>query len=171
MSFGRFRDDNNSNKSSSGTNSSDSSSRSAGDGREAYIGKGSKIVGTLRFAGPTELDGEVEGEVEAQDRLTVGEAAVVNARVNGTEITVKGTVNGDITASKRLILKKSARIAGSISTPLLSMEEGVVFEGKIAMTANLETVRERRSLEGVSGSESKTTQISRQGMQVLGSAN
>lgn len=102
---------------------------------EAFLGKGSKVVGALTFTGPVELDGYVEGEVQAQDRLTVGESAVINARITGGEILVKGTVNGDITASKRLSLKRPARVIGNINCTNLSIEEGVIFEGKASMGA------------------------------------
>ena len=102
---------------------------------EAFLGKGSKVVGTLTFSGPVELDGYVEGEVVAQDRLTIGESAVINARISGGEILVKGTVNGDITASKRLSLKRPARVIGNINCTNLSIEEGVIFEGKASMGA------------------------------------
>jgi cytoskeletal protein CcmA (bactofilin family) len=102
---------------------------------EAFLGKGSKVVGTLTFTGPVELDGYVEGEIVAQDRLTIGESAVINARISGGEILVKGTVNGDITASKRLSLKRPARVIGNINCTNLSIEEGVIFEGKASMGA------------------------------------
>ena len=158
MSFGRFRDDSSSNKNqSSGSASSEDSRDSSGmygsmgaggSRKEAYIGKGSKIVGNLQFSGPIELDGHVDGEVLAQDRLTVGESAIINAKLSGAEVVVKGTVNGDIFATKRIVLKKPARVVGSLSTPLLSIEEGVVFEGKIAMIAAEKKSQEASSTEG-----------------------
>lgn len=100
---------------------------------DAFLGKGTKIVGNLTFTGPVEIDGHIEGEVNSQDKLTVGEAATVNAKINGAEILVKGTVNGDITASKKLTLKKPAKVRGNIITSNLSIEEGVIFEGKCTM--------------------------------------
>jgi len=101
---------------------------------EAFLGKGSKVVGNLTFTGPADLDGYVEGEVHSKERLTIGESAVINAKISGAEIIVKGTVTGDIFASKRLSLKKPARVTGNITSANLSIEEGVVFEGKCAMS-------------------------------------
>ena len=108
----------------------------AGQKTTAFLGQGSKVVGTLNFSGPVELDGFVEGELNAQDKLVVGESAVVNARINGAEVLVKGTVNGDIAASKRLILQKPAKVVGNISSASLSIEEGVVFEGQCSMISS-----------------------------------
>jgi cytoskeletal protein CcmA (bactofilin family) len=107
----------------------------SGEKVEAFLGKGSKVVGTLTFSGPVELDGYVEGEIISQDRLTIGESAVINARITGAEVLVKGTVNGDISASKKLSLRRPARIIGNISTTSLSIEEGVIFEGKSSMNS------------------------------------
>jgi cytoskeletal protein CcmA (bactofilin family) len=100
---------------------------------EAYLGQGSRVTGTLVFTGQVELDGYVEGELQSQDRLIVGESAVINARIAGSDVLVKGTVTGDISASKRLVLKKPAKVVGNISSTCISIEEGVVFEGQCTM--------------------------------------
>lgn len=100
---------------------------------DAFLGRGSRVVGAMTFSGPVELDGDVEGEVHAKDRLTIGESANIKAKVVGCEIVIKGTVTGDIYASKSLILKRPARIIGNIQSAVLSIEEGVVFEGKCSM--------------------------------------
>jgi len=99
----------------------------------AFLGTGSKVVGQLTFTGPVELDGQIEGEISSQDKLTIGESAFLKGTINGTEILVKGTVQGDIIASKKLILRKPAKIVGNITTPNLNIEEGVTFDGKCSM--------------------------------------
>ena len=101
---------------------------------EAFLGKGSKMVGQLTFSGPAELDGHIEGEVVAQDRLVIGESAVIQAKVSGADIVIKGTVTGDIYATKRLSIKRPAKVVGNITTACLSIEEGVIFEGKSSMS-------------------------------------
>ena len=101
----------------------------------AFLGQGSKVVGTLNFSGPVDIDGYIEGELNA-DKLTIGESAVINARVNGAEILIKGTVHGDITATKRLHLQKPAKVVGNITSSNLSIEEGVIFEGQCIMNSS-----------------------------------
>jgi len=133
MSFGKKE---NVQPESANLNSSGSSSRhssSSSNGVEAFLGQGSKVNGTLTFSGPAELNGLVEGELHAKEKLTIGESAVINARIVGGEILVKGTVNGDISA-KTLSLKRPAKINGNISSSNLSIEDGVIFEGKCSMT-------------------------------------
>ena len=129
MSFGKPKDDNTDRVAVVPTHSNAFAATSA----DAVLGKGSKVVGALTFNGTAEIDGEVEGELSAKDRLVIGESAIIKAKVHGAEIVVRGEVTGDIQASKTLSLRKPARVYGNISAPTLSIEEGVIFEGKCAM--------------------------------------
>jgi cytoskeletal protein CcmA (bactofilin family) len=103
---------------------------------QAMIGAGSRITGTLHLSGQAELDCQVEGEIEAPDTLIIGESAQIKARVHGGDIIVRGTVQGDIIATKRITLKRPAKVAGNISAPNLIIEEGVLFEGKCSMVSS-----------------------------------
>lgn len=128
MSFVKGKDDKASESTPAPTRST-----SSGANVEAFLGRGSKVNGNLSFSGPVELDGNVEGEIHAQEKLIIGEGAVIKATISGGEIVVKGTVQGDITASKRLSLQKPAKVTGNISSTNLSIEEGVFFEGNCSM--------------------------------------
>lgn len=150
MSFGKFKDDSDENKDSkkpSVTVAPGGVSPAGSTKSEAFLGKGTKVVGTLTFNGPVELDGAVEGEVHAKDSLTIGEGAVISAKIHGTEIVVKGTVTGDIIATKRLSIKRPAKVTGNIASPTLSIEDGVHFDGKCSMNPN------ETRLQAVGGSE------------------
>lgn len=107
--------------------------RTASSSVDAVLGKGTKVVGSLLFSGAVEIDGEVEGEISAKDKMTVGDCAVIKAKISAAELIIKGTVHGDVSATKSLVLKKPAKVYGNISSPTLSIEEGVLFEGKCAM--------------------------------------
>ena len=49
-------------------------------GTTAFLGKGTRIVGKLTFEGSVRIEGQIEGEINAQDALTIGEAS--NGRVS-----------------------------------------------------------------------------------------
>lgn len=102
-------------------------------GGGAFLGRGSKVTGKLVFEGPVRIEGHVDGEITAQDTLTIGEHAVVNAAITGSAVVVHGRVTGDITAKKRLEIRAPGRLFGNISTPTLVIHEGVVFEGQCSM--------------------------------------
>lgn len=111
--------------------------RSASAARsQAIVGNGSKLIGSLVFAGQAEIDCAVEGEIDAPDTLIIGESAQIKARIQGGDIVVRGTVQGDITATKRITLKRPAKVAGNLCAPNLIVEEGVLFEGKCSMVSS-----------------------------------
>ena len=100
---------------------------------QAHLGQGSRVEGKLTFEGSVRIDGQVEGEINAQDTVIIGEGAEVTAQIHANTVVIQGRVNGDITARKRVELKAPATLAGNITTPSLVIHEGVVFEGHCAM--------------------------------------
>ena len=102
-------------------------------GTTAFLGKGTRMTGKLTFEGTVRIEGEVDGEIAAQDTLIIGEAAAVKAKVTGTAIVVHGQVTGDIIAGTRLELRAPSRVVGNIRTPNLVIHEGASFEGQCAM--------------------------------------
>jgi cytoskeletal protein CcmA (bactofilin family) len=104
-------------------------------GMDAFLGKGTKITGKLVFEGPGRIEGQVDGEIAAQDVLTVGEGAMVNAKIAGTTIIIEGQVTGDVTARQRLELRASGRVNGNVTAPSLVVHEGAILNGQCSMGA------------------------------------
>jgi cytoskeletal protein CcmA (bactofilin family) len=102
-------------------------------GVDAFLGKGTKVTGKLLFEGSGRIEGQVEGEISAHDTLTIGESAIVAAKVSGTSIVVEGQVTGDVVARHRLELRASSRVIGNVSAPRLVVQEGAVLEGQCSM--------------------------------------
>jgi len=100
---------------------------------QAHLGKGSRIEGKLAFDGSVRIDGTVEGEIQAQQSVIIGESAVINAQVFADTIVVKGKVTGDITARKQVELRAPGRLVGNVTSPSLVIHEGVIFEGHCSM--------------------------------------
>jgi cytoskeletal protein CcmA (bactofilin family) len=118
----------------------------------AYLGKGSRVSGKLNFDGTVRVDGQVEGEISAQDTLIVGERAVVTAQISGNTVVIRGKVTGDINARKRVEIRAPGKLFGNIVTPSLVIHEGVIFEGHCSMGGGLET----------RGAESKVTPLAKE---------
>lgn len=103
---------------------------------QAHLGKGSRVEGKLTFEGSVRIDGQVEGEIQAQEAVIIGESAVVNAQVMAGTVILTGKLTGDVTARKRIELRAPARLIGNISTPCLVIHEGVIFEGRCTMSGS-----------------------------------
>jgi cytoskeletal protein CcmA (bactofilin family) len=110
---------------------------------QAHLGQGSRVEGKLAFEGSVRIDGQVEGEISAQESVIIGEGAEVTAQIHANTVVVQGHVTGDITARKRVELKAPATLVGNISTPTLVIHEGVVFEGHCTMGGAATTRSER----------------------------
>ena len=102
-------------------------------GLVGYLYKGSRVTGQLSFQGPARIDGIVDGEVNCQGILTVGEGAELKAKITGQIVVIRGKVEGNVTAKERIELLAPARLIGNIDAPRLIIAEGVVFDGDCSM--------------------------------------
>jgi cytoskeletal protein CcmA (bactofilin family) len=98
-----------------------------------YLGESSRVSGKLNFQGPARIDGRFEGEITGADRVTIGENAVVTAKIKAASIVVAGTVNGEIIGTHRIELRPSARVLGKLTTPKLVVHEDAMFEAHCAI--------------------------------------
>jgi cytoskeletal protein CcmA (bactofilin family) len=105
------------------------------DQLQAHLGKGSRVEGKLTFEGSVRIDGQVDGEIQAQEAVIIGETAMVNAQIVAGTVILTGRLTGDVTARKRVELRAPGKLTGNITTPTLVIHEGVIFEGHCAMSA------------------------------------
>jgi len=103
---------------------------------QVYVGKGVVFRGQLSYEGTIRVDGTIEGEIQTNDCLLIGEGAVVLARVIAGTVICKGQVKGDIIARERVRLRAPAVVTGSITATIISFEEGAQFNGEVTMTGN-----------------------------------
>jgi cytoskeletal protein CcmA (bactofilin family) len=88
-----------------------------------------EIRGNLKFSHDLIIDGRIEGEVNSDGNLTVGENAVIKGEIKTKSVTVFGKVEGNITVQDRAELKSQAELIGDIKAGTLSIEEGATFMG------------------------------------------
>jgi cytoskeletal protein CcmA (bactofilin family) len=98
-----------------------------------YLYKGCRASGQLSFQGPARIDGVVDGEIQCQGVLTIGEGAEVKAKISGQVVIIRGKVEGNVTAKEKVELLAPARLIGNVSAPRLMISEGVVFDGDCSM--------------------------------------
>ncbi len=88
-----------------------------------------KIVGNLKSNGAIQIDGTIEGDVEAH-MLTIGEQGKVDGSTVAETVRIFGTVNGRVQA-KTVRLDASAKVTADITHESLTIEAGAYFEGKV----------------------------------------
>jgi len=98
------------------------------------LGPESSFEGKLVFnGGRVRVDGNFKGEIKTSSTLIVGESARVEANLDVGSIIVTGDVIGDITAKNSVSVERPGKIKGTIVTPELMIEKGVIFEGSCRM--------------------------------------
>jgi cytoskeletal protein CcmA (bactofilin family) len=95
-----------------------------------------EIKGNLKFSGELLLEGKLEGEVNAEGVLTLGEGGAVNGNINATTVIIRGKVNGNVIAKDKVELKSKAELFGDVRAAKLSIEEGVTFVGRTEVNPN-----------------------------------
>jgi len=99
----------------------------------AIIEEGCKFEGNLSFSGVVRIAGVVNGSVFSNDTLIISEGAVINADINANVVIISGSVKGNIKASSRVEIRRPARFEGTVVSPSLVVEEGVIFHGVTKM--------------------------------------
>lgn len=100
----------------------------------AVIDSGSEIEGKFTCTGTVMLNAKFHGEIMATDTLIVGDKGVVNGNIRAGSVVISGQVVGNVLAVERVELRRNARVFGDLESPVIVIEEGVLFEGHCRMT-------------------------------------
>jgi cytoskeletal protein CcmA (bactofilin family) len=105
------------------------------DAVSGFLGAQTEFTGKLAFSGVVHLDGSFQGEIISRGTLIVGRESVVRAQIYSNVLKIAGEVRGDLTATEKIELYPPAKVYGTIKTPSLIIEEGVIFEGTCSMSS------------------------------------
>jgi cytoskeletal protein CcmA (bactofilin family) len=94
-----------------------------------------EIKGSIKFQKELLIDGKVEGEINSDGVLTIGENADIRGEIKTKSITVFGKVHGNITVAERCELKSKCTLQGDLKAARLVIEEGATFIGKSEVTS------------------------------------
>lgn len=114
---------------------SENIARDIKDGKlSGFVGHGTSLTGDTSFQMMLRVDGHLTGTVSSDGgTLIVGNNGQLDANVSVGVAQINGTVNGDVTATERVQLGRTAKVVGNVSTPKLVIEDGAIFEGGCTM--------------------------------------
>jgi cytoskeletal protein CcmA (bactofilin family) len=98
----------------------------------AFLGKDTEFEGKLSFTGAVRMDCRFKGEILSGGTLIVGESAVIESDVHVSHMVISGEVRGNIEAD-RVEIRAPGKVIGNIRSPVLVIEEGVIFDGVCQM--------------------------------------
>lgn len=93
-----------------------------------------QIEGNVTTGGELQLDGNITGDLKCGG-LVMGETGSVKGTIAADNVTIRGTVQGEIRA-RSVRLEKSAVVEGDVIHESLSVESGAKLTGRFAHTSN-----------------------------------
>jgi cytoskeletal protein CcmA (bactofilin family) len=96
------------------------------------VGKSLLVKGEISGNEALVVEGEVEGSITLLgQRVTVRPHGRIRGSIEARHVILHGQVEGDILASERVELFRTASLTGSIWTARISIEEGAFLKGKL----------------------------------------
>lgn len=102
------------------------------------IGPSVKILGDIISDESLIVEGEVEGTITCNAHsVTVGKAGKLKANVSAKEITIDGTLEGNVSGLEKITVTASGVVRGNLVAPRVILEDGARFKGSIDMEADV----------------------------------
>lgn len=97
------------------------------------IAEGTCLRGDLQGPGGFRVDGRIEGSIEAEGAVIIGEKGAALGGVVARDVVVFGEVRGDVVVSGHLEIGPHGRIIGDVTTGSFRMHTGGTFRGTSRM--------------------------------------
>jgi cytoskeletal protein CcmA (bactofilin family) len=94
-----------------------------------------EIEGSITFQKELLIDGKVQGQINSDGVLTIGENADIRGEIKTKSIIIFGKVHGNIAAEERCELKSKCILQGDLKAARLLMEEEATFIGQSEVTS------------------------------------
>ena len=104
----------------------------------SHLGKDIKISGKIVTEGELQIDGIVEGEIEAL-KLVIEQSAKIIGSVSSEDLVIKGRIIGPV-YGKKVRFGSTARVEGDTFHETIAIEDGAYYEGSIKRHSSLKPV-------------------------------
>ena len=93
------------------------------------IGKGSAISGDLKVNGFIRIDGDIDGNLETDGNVIIGENARLRGNLTAKSVIIGGIIKGNIHAAESVKVLSEAAVIGDILSKKVQVEASAVFHG------------------------------------------
>jgi cytoskeletal protein CcmA (bactofilin family) len=97
------------------------------------LSEGCVIEGNLKAPNFIRIDGQINGDVNVDEGLILGEKAVITGNVTTKHMVIYGTTNGNIQVMS-LDIRSTGKVTGEIKTSTLQVEMGAIYNGNLDMS-------------------------------------
>ena len=99
----------------------------------SMLGPTMVLKGTVTAKEDLLLKGRVEGSIEHTGNLRISQEGSVKGEITAKQITVEGTVDGDMYGIDSVAVQATAKVSGNIYARSIRLIEGARFSGGIDM--------------------------------------
>lgn len=104
---------------------------------ETIIGPNCRMTGTLQSDGGIRVEGVFEGNLQTTGNLVISESATVIAEIQAYNVSISGSVKGNVTANK-VEITETGKVWGDLSINSLLLHEGAYLKGSTNMSGTIE---------------------------------
>jgi cytoskeletal protein CcmA (bactofilin family) len=104
---------------------------------ETVIGANCHITGNLKSDGGIRIEGVFEGTLETTGNLVISETATVIAEIRAYNMSVSGSLKGNVTANK-VEITETGKVWGDLAINSLLLHEGAYLKGQTNMGGGIE---------------------------------
>lgn len=113
--------------------------------QETIIGAGVRIKGDIQGDSKMEFHGTVEGNVELDGILVIGDSGKIVGDVSAISVFVDGEIKGNVRAKDKVQLSSNSKLMGNIEADKISIHEGALFQGRVDEVPTRGRVQEREA--------------------------
>ena len=95
-----------------------------------FLDHGTEVSGELQFSNTLRIDGNFRGSIIGEDRLIIGEQAVVHADIKVGDIEIRGQIYGNVEVQHQAEILSTGLLQGDLRSAVLIIQAGATFEGR-----------------------------------------
>ncbi|MDD5583118.1 MAG: polymer-forming cytoskeletal protein [Candidatus Marinimicrobia bacterium] len=97
------------------------------------IGDDTEIKGDIFIKGSIMIAGKIDGNITADETVSVTAGSIVNGMIKASDVYVSGTVLKGVHASGKVVLGSDSKLEGPLKAARLIIEEGAQYSGLCTM--------------------------------------
>ena len=93
------------------------------------IGKGSAISGNMKVNGFIRIDGDIDGSLETDGNVIVGENARIRGDLTAKSVIIGGIIKGNIKATESVKILSDAAVIGDVLSHKIQIDGSAIIHG------------------------------------------
>ncbi|QQY79599.1 cytoskeletal protein CcmA (bactofilin family) [Keratinibaculum paraultunense] len=100
---------------------------------DSLIGENTKIIGKIEGSGSLRIDGFIEGDIDYNGDIIIGETGKVEGNISCNNLSLSGKVKGNINSKSNLTILPKGNLVGDTEVASLIIHENASFNGNCKM--------------------------------------